>query len=106
MTDHSGQTVLTTGANSGLGLATSLHLSRLRFRSIGVVRSKATAGVVTQAAKQADVSMETVDLDVTDAERCRVINREAASIGGSQQRWLFGVGAIEDISDDKARHQL
>ena len=41
MTTGNGRTVLTTGANSGIGLATVLHLARLGFRSVGSVRSDA-----------------------------------------------------------------
>jgi NAD(P)-dependent dehydrogenase (short-subunit alcohol dehydrogenase family) len=33
------RTVLTTGANSGIGLATVLELARRGFRSVGSVRS-------------------------------------------------------------------
>ena len=42
MSDRSTQTVLTTGANSGLGLATVVHLAHLGFRSVGSVRSAAS----------------------------------------------------------------
>ena len=40
MTDR---TVLTTGANSGIGLATTIELARRGFHSVGSVRSKAKA---------------------------------------------------------------
>ena len=33
-------TALTTGANSGIGLATTIELARKGFRSIGTVRSR------------------------------------------------------------------
>jgi len=38
------RTVLTTGANSGIGLATVMHVAGLGFRSVGSVRSEAKAG--------------------------------------------------------------
>ncbi|MBA3281079.1 MAG: short-chain dehydrogenase, partial [Acidimicrobiia bacterium] len=55
MTDRSDQTVLTTGANSGIGLATTLELARRGFHSVGSVRSDDKADVVHQAAADADV---------------------------------------------------
>ena len=64
------RTVLTTGVNSGIGLATVLELARRGFRSIGSVRSEAKAEVVHEAAAEAGVEVETVLLDVADADSC------------------------------------
>src|SRR5258708_34749537 len=65
------KTVLTTGVNSGIGLATVLELARRGHRSVGSVRSAAKARLVHEAARAADVEVETVLLDVTDAAACR-----------------------------------
>jgi NAD(P)-dependent dehydrogenase (short-subunit alcohol dehydrogenase family) len=67
------RTVLTTGANSGIGLATVLELARRGFRSVGSVRSDEQARALTRAAAAAGVTVETVLLDVTDAARCQVV---------------------------------
>ena len=68
-------TVLTTGANSGIGLATVLELARRGFRSVGSVRSEEKARALERAAADAGVEVGTVLLDVTDASRCaRVID--------------------------------
>ena len=76
MTDPAGKAVLTTGANSGIGLATVVTLATLGFRSIRTVRSETKADAVMAAAKEAGVRVETVLLDVTDAMRCaEVVNR-------------------------------
>jgi len=100
------RTVLTTGANSGIGLATTIEMARRGHRSIGSVRSEAKAEIVHAAAAEAGVEVDTVLLDVTDAAQCEAV---IAEVG----RDLFGLvnnagyaltGAIEDIPDDEARH--
>jgi NAD(P)-dependent dehydrogenase (short-subunit alcohol dehydrogenase family) len=106
MTERRDQTVLTTGANSGIGLATVFEVARRGYRSVGTVRSAEKAGVVTTAACEADVEVETAILDVTDAaavegivDRYRpyaVVNNAGYSI----------TGAIEDVADSEARAAL
>lgn len=101
---HSLRTVLTTGANSGIGLATVLHLAARGFRSVGSVRSDAKAEVVHQAAARRGVEVETVLLDVTDAEGCRRVIDEVRPWGLVNNAGYGGMGAIEDVDDDEARH--
>ncbi len=100
------RTVLTTGANSGIGLATTLELARRGHRSIGTVRSEAKAEVVHDAAAEVGVEVETVLLDVTDAERCaEVIAEVGPDLYGLVNNAGYALtGAIEDITDDEARH--
>ena len=100
------RTVLTTGANSGIGLATTLELARRGHRSIGSVRSEAKAEVVHAAAAEAGVGVDTVLLDVTDAERCaQVIDDIGLELYGLVNNAGYTLtGAIEDVSDDEARH--
>jgi len=106
MTDPDGRVVLTTGANSGIGLATAVKLATLGFRSIGTVRSESKAAAVTAAAKEAGVRVETVLLDVTDAMRCAEVVNQVRPWAIVNNAGYSGVGAIEDVSDDEARHQL
>ena len=106
MGEPGGRTVLTTGANSGIGLATVVQLAALGFHSVGSVRSAAKAAVVTEAAKAAGVSVDTVLLDVTDAPRCADVVEEVRPWAIVKNAGYSGVGAIEDVSDDEARHQL
>jgi NAD(P)-dependent dehydrogenase (short-subunit alcohol dehydrogenase family) len=102
MTDRRDQVVVTTGANSGIGLATVLEVARRGYRSVGTVRSTKKAKVVTNAAREADLDVDTAILDVTDPvtseqviERYRpyaIVNNAGYSI----------TGAIEDVTDDEA----
>ncbi len=64
------RTVVTTGANSGIGLATVLELARRGFRSVGTVRSAEKGEIVAKAAAEAGVDVQTVLLDVTDPTGC------------------------------------
>ena len=52
--------MLTTGANSGIGLATTIELARRGFRSVGSVRTEAKAEEVHRAAAEADVAVVVV----------------------------------------------
>jgi NAD(P)-dependent dehydrogenase (short-subunit alcohol dehydrogenase family) len=100
------QTVLTTGANSGIGLATVLQLAQAGYRSVGTVRSEAKADVVAKAAAEAGVEVETVLLDVADADRCGQVIDEVRPYGLVNNAGFSGLGAVEDISDTEARSQL
>lgn len=100
------KTVLTTGANSGIGLATVLHLARRGFHSIGSVRSRQKAAAVRQAAKQAGVEVETVLLDVADAEHCRSVVERLRPWALVNCAGYSETGAIEDVTDEEARAQL
>lgn len=106
MTDPDDKVVLTTGANSGIGLATVVKLATLGFRSVGTVRSESKAATVTAAAEAAGVSVETVMLDVTDEMRCAEVVDQVRPWAIVNNAGYSGVGAIEDVSDDEARQQL
>src|SRR4051812_8391204 len=101
------QTVLTTGANSGIGLDCVLEIARKGYRSVGSVRSEAKAEVVHKAAADAGVEVETVLLDVTDAARCEAVIDEIGPLYGLVNNAGYGVtGAVEDVDDDEARAVL
>ena len=105
-TPRAGRTVLTTGANSGVGLATVLHLASLGFRSVGSVRSQGKSKRVAEAAADAGVTVKTVRLDVTDAEACRAVIDRLHPWALVNNAGYSGVGAIEDVTDEEARRQL
>src|SRR5438445_13569612 len=102
----SDKTVLTTGANSGIGLATALEVARRGFRSVGSVRSEAKADIVAKAAADAGVEVATVILDVTDADRCAEVVNRLQPWAVVNNAGYSNLGAVEDVSDEEARRQL
>ena len=57
-----------TGANSGIGRATAIHLATNGFRVIGTVRGLSKITKANSMAAEAGVSIEWVELDVADDE--------------------------------------
>jgi NAD(P)-dependent dehydrogenase (short-subunit alcohol dehydrogenase family) len=102
-TPRQGRVVLTTGASSGIGLATTIELARRGFRSVGSVRSEAKAEDVHRAAAAADVAVETVLLDVTDAAGCERVIAGLDLYGLVNNAGYAVMGAIEDVGDEEAR---
>lgn len=100
------RTILTTGANSGIGLATTIELARRGFRSVGSVRSTAKAKRVREAAREAGVDVETVLLDVTDAAASRRVVDRLKPWGLVNNAGSSFSGAVEDVGDDDARAAL
>lgn len=96
-------TVLTTGANSGIGLATVLEAARRGHRSVGTVRSAAKARVVHDAADDAGVEVVTATLDVTDADAGAAVIDEHRPDALVNNAGFSITGAIEDVTDDEAR---
>ena len=95
-------TVLTTGANSGIGLLTVIEIARRGYRSVGSVRSPAKAEIVHRAAATADVEVETVLLDVTDAAACVEVMAELDLVGLVNNAGYSLTGAVEDVPDHEA----
>lgn len=100
----SGQTVLTTGVNSGIGLATALELARRGWHSVGSVRSTEKAEVVRKAAADAGVEVDTVILDVTDRNGCKTVIDQMRPWGLINNAGYAPAAAIEDLDDDDVSH--
>lgn len=60
-----------TGANSGIGRATAIHLASVGHRVIGTVRSMSRADKLRRMSADAGVEVELVELDVADDESVR-----------------------------------
>jgi NAD(P)-dependent dehydrogenase (short-subunit alcohol dehydrogenase family) len=101
--DEPRKTVLTTGANSGIGLATVIEAAKRGYRSVGTVRSAEKAKVVHAAADEAGVEVETAILDVTDADTGAQIIDEHQPDALINNAGFSITGAIEDVTDDEAR---
>lgn len=97
---------LTTGANSGLGLATVIEMAERGHRSVGTVRSKAKAKVVQAAADAAGVQVETTILDVNDADACAAVIDEVRPEILINNAGFMLYSAVEEASDEDARALL
>ena len=100
------RTVLVTGANSGIGLATTLAVAKRGFRSVGSVRSPEKAVKVVEAAAAQGLEVETVLLDVTDAARCREVVESVRPWGVVNNAGYGHTGAIEDVDDAEAERLI
>lgn len=106
------KSVVVTGANSGIGLATALELARAGYDVIGTVRSAQKAADLEAVAGAAQLRLRTVRCEVADGEDCARAFDEIRELtdGGP---WAvvnnagYGqAGAIEDVTDEEVRAQL
>jgi NAD(P)-dependent dehydrogenase (short-subunit alcohol dehydrogenase family) len=95
--------VLTTGANSGIGLAAVLEIAAKGHRSIGTVRTAAGVEIVERAARKRGVSVETQLLDVNDAEvGAELIDRLRPEVLVNNAGYAL-FGAVESTPEAEAR---
>ena len=66
MTTSSPQIAVVTGANSGIGRATALHLAQRGYRVFGTVRSIDKAGKLQSRATELGITVELIEMDVAD----------------------------------------
>jgi len=104
------RTVVVTGANSGIGLATALELAAAGYDVVGTARSADKAAVLTDAAAERGLAVRAVVCDVGDAESTA---KGFAEIEADADIWAVvnnagfaQAGAIEDVDDDAIRDQL
>lgn len=107
-----GKSVVVTGANSGIGLATALELAGAGYDVIGTVRSAGKGRDLTEAASAKGLTVEAVVCDVSDATSTAAGFKEIAdrTDGGPwavvNNAGFAQAGAIEDVDDDLVRAQL
>jgi NAD(P)-dependent dehydrogenase (short-subunit alcohol dehydrogenase family) len=106
------RSVLITGANSGIGLATALHLAEHGYDVIGTVRSDEKAETLRAAATERGVVVRSVLCEVTEADSCEQAVLEVLAMTAGD---LYGLvnnagyaqpGAVEDVGDELVRAQL
>src|ERR687894_1278867 len=97
------ETVLVTGASTGIGEATALHLKQLGFDAVGAVRKEQDAERLRAA------GLRTVKLDVTDSGSIATARAELgdAPLAGLVNNAGIAVAApLEFIPLDRLRQQL
>jgi NAD(P)-dependent dehydrogenase (short-subunit alcohol dehydrogenase family) len=104
------RTVVVTGANSGIGLATALELAAAGYDVVGTARSADKASALTDAAAERGLAVRTALCDVADAESTA---KAFAEIEADAEIWAVvnnagfaQAGAVEDVDDDEVRYQL
>ena len=100
------RTVLVTGANSGLGLATCLHLAGLGFRVVGTARSEEKLDAVAKAAGDAGVAVDGALLDVTDGPACEALVEWLEPWAVVNNAGYMNVGRVVDVTREEALRQL
>lgn len=107
-----GKSVVVTGANSGIGLATVLELAGAGYDVIGTARTGKKARGIHRAAAEAGHAVRTVLLDVADDASTRQGFTEIATMtdGGPwavvNNAGFAQAGAVEDVGDEAVRYQL
>ncbi|MDQ4097550.1 MAG: SDR family NAD(P)-dependent oxidoreductase, partial [Actinomycetota bacterium] len=96
------RTALVTGANSGIGLETAIHVARLGFAVVGTARSDEKAASLHRAAADAGVQVETAVLDVTDAPRCEQVVRAVEPWAVVNNAGYMNVGQVVDVPPEEA----
>lgn len=106
------RSVVVTGANSGIGLATALELARVGYDVIGTARSESKAAVLREAAAERGLTVRTALCDVADETSTREGFAEVDRMtdGGPwavvNNAGFAQAGAVEDVSAEDARYQL
>ena len=100
------RTVLVTGANSGLGRETAVHLAGLGFRVVGTARSEEKLEALEKAAGDAGVEVEGAVLDVTDEPACAALVEQTDPWALVNNAGYMNVGRVVDVSREEALRQL
>jgi NAD(P)-dependent dehydrogenase (short-subunit alcohol dehydrogenase family) len=100
------RTVLVTGANSGVGKETAVHLAGLGFRVVGTGRSEEKLETLRGAAADAGVHVDAELLDVTDARACEDLVTGLEPWGLVNNAGYMNVGQVVDVPRPDALRQL
>jgi NAD(P)-dependent dehydrogenase (short-subunit alcohol dehydrogenase family) len=108
MSGHDAPVALVTGAGSGMGFATALHLASRGFRVFGSVLNDTEAAALEDGAARRDVRVRTVRMDITRPEDAQqvvsTILAEAGRIDALVNFAGLGLrGFFEDLDLDEIR---
>jgi NAD(P)-dependent dehydrogenase (short-subunit alcohol dehydrogenase family) len=103
-----GDAVLVTGASTGLGLETALHLGAKGFRVFAAVRDLGSRDAVLEAASGRGVELQVLRLDLTDRDSIddavATVVESAGGIYALVNNGGVGLrGCLEDCSEDEIR---
>jgi NAD(P)-dependent dehydrogenase (short-subunit alcohol dehydrogenase family) len=95
-----------TGANSGIGRATALHLAESGHVVFGTVRAVARAGKLRDAAEERGVGVELVELDIADDRSVRDGFREVFERAGRVDHLVNNAGiggnaVVEEMTSER-----
>jgi NAD(P)-dependent dehydrogenase (short-subunit alcohol dehydrogenase family) len=104
--DSSTPVAVVTGANSGIGRATALHLAQSGYRVFGTVRSAARADKLLAGAAHAGVEVELIELDVASDDSVRrgfadVFERAGRVDHLVNNAGIGGNGVVEEASPER-----
>ena len=112
MSSTSTKSVLVTGATSGIGRTTALHLAKRGYHVIGSGRREAELTKLADEAKGLGYRLDVVRMDVTSAESIATAKAEIDRLTGGKgidvlvNNAGFGlVGPLTEISDSELRRQ-
>lgn len=102
------QTVLITGANSGIGRAGALRLARAGHRVYAAMRDTGKATKLLDLARQADCQVRPIALDVNDADSVRRGVDEVLADAGHLDALINNAGigwnaTVEDVDVEAAK---
>jgi len=100
--------ILVTGASTGLGLETALYLAERDFKVYGTVLSLSDRDKLDEEMKKRNVSVEVLQMDITDPEgidnAMSTIYQQSGGIFGLINNAGIGLrGYFEDLSDEEIR---
>lgn len=100
------RTVLVTGATSGIGLETVLHLARQGFRTVGTARSPEKAEALRRRIEDAGADIEVLAMDLSDPDLDLRPLDDLAIWGLVNNVGYINAGTVEDVPAEAARAQL
>lgn len=105
------KTVLITGANSGMGLATALLLAERGYHVFGGTRGAEGAAAIRSAAAQRGVTVEPVELDVQRPESVKQAVDDVLARAGRIDALVNNAGyglvaSVEEVTDEEFIRQF